>query len=392
MDFEYTEAQRLFRQELRDWLSVNHPGFSDDRIGENPDRGWEKREAWDRKLYEGGYTSGISWPVRYGGRGASVIDQLIVYQEMARAQVPGELGRGARQILGPTIIRFGTEDQKARFLPSTLRGDIRWCQGFSEPGAGSDLAGLRTAARIDGDELVISGQKTWTSLAHRADWCFLLVRTDQSAPKHKGISFVLVDMRSPGISVRPFRTCVGESDFCDVFFDDVRVPLGNAVGELHDGWNVTRIALSHERATMALSRYLIHQLEVSDFADLLAQCADRLTPQQLQRADEALGRALVASEQARLTGYWNVSHMLRGEEMGAKGSVLKVHFSQLTQQLSEAAMDLLGLAAMTTDPEVGQLGEKWFRAFLASRASGIYGGTVEIQRNIIAEQLIGLPR
>jgi len=392
MDFEYTEAQQRFRHELRDWLAVNHPGFSDDRVGEDPDGGWERREAWDRKLYQGGYTSGISWPVRYGGRAASLIDQLIVYQEMASAQVPGELGRGARQILGPTIIRFGTDQQKEQFLPSTLRGDIRWCQGFSEPGAGSDLAGLRTAARADGAVLVVNGQKTWTSLAHRADWCFLLVRTDESAPKHKGISFLLVDMRSPGITVRPFRTCAGESDFCDVFFDDVRVPIDNVVGDLHDGWNVTRTALSHERATMALSRYLIHQLEVADFRDLLAQCADGLSPQELDRADEALGRALVQSEQARLTGYWNVSHMIRGEEMGSKGSILKVHFSQLTQSLSEAAMDVLGLDALVTAPELGRLSEKWFRAFLVARASGIYGGTLEIQRNIIAEQIIGLPR
>jgi alkylation response protein AidB-like acyl-CoA dehydrogenase len=392
VDFEFTPAQEQFRQELRHWLTDNHPGFSDDRVGEDPDYGWERREAWDRRLYEGGYTSGISWPVQYGGRDASVIDQLIVYQEMARAQVPGELGRGARQILGPTIIRFGTEEQKKEFLPRTLSGEIRWCQGFSEPGAGSDLAGLRTAGLIDGEDLIINGQKTWTSLAHRADWCFLLIRTDQTAPKHRGISFVLVNMRTPGITVHPFKTCVGDADFCDVFFDDVRVPIANVVGQLNDGWNVTRTALSHERATMALSRYLIHQLEVANFCDLLRGLSDTMSPGQSERADEALGRALVASEQARLTGYWNVSHLLRGEDMGSKGSVLKVHFSQLTQRLSEAALDLLGLDILTSAPELGWLSEKWQRAFLFSRASAIYGGTNEIQRNIIAEQLMKLPR
>jgi alkylation response protein AidB-like acyl-CoA dehydrogenase len=392
VDFDYSPEEEIFRSELREWLQHNRPSFTDGGHIRDPDEQWRAGCAWDRTLYEGGYTSGANWPTEYGGRGATLIQELIIYQEMARARAPGEIGRNARQILGPTLIRYGTDEQKAYFLPRTLSGDIRWCQGFSEPEAGSDLAGLRTRATVDGDHLVISGQKIWTSLAHRADWIFMLVRTDPNVEKHRGISFILADMTSPGITVRPFRTCVGEEDFCEVFFDEVRVPLSNVVGELNAGWRITTTALSHERATMALSRYLIHQLEVAEFADLINACEDQVSPARTEQADEALGRLLVAIEQSRLTGYWNVSKLLHGEDMGSKGSVLKVHFSQLTQALSDAAMDLLEMSALTEVSSSGIPGGKWFNGFLFSRASGIYGGTNEIQRNIIADRLVNLPR
>ena len=353
---------------------------------------FEFSREWDRTLAAAGYTSGVSWPVEYGGRGATIIEQLILYQEMGRARAPVELARQGRQLLGPTIIEWGTARQKRDFLPKILSGEWYFCQGFSEPEAGSDLASLRTRAVVDGGTLVVNGHKIWTSRAHRADWIFALVRTDSSGDKHHGISFVLIDMRSPGISAVPFRTCTGSDDFCEVFFVDVAVPIDNVIGPINAGWRIVGTALAHERATMGLGRYLIHRLEVAQLRDLVTAMSDLVSPSTLEGADERLGRCLVDLETLRLTGYWNVSQMLRGEEFGAKGSILKLHYSLLTQAIGEAAMDLLDIGGMVGLPGLAGLADTWGRQFLEARAATIYAGTSEIQRNIIAERLMGLPR
>jgi alkylation response protein AidB-like acyl-CoA dehydrogenase len=395
VDFSYTDKEEGFRLEVRAWLESSRPNGwvngrrTDGGAGEDD---FEFRRAWDRTLFAAGYTSGIAWPIEYGGRGASVIDQLILYQEMGRAKSPIEMARQGRQLLGPTIIAWGTDAQKAEFLPGILSGERYFCQGFSEPDAGSDLASLRTRAIVDGDTLVVNGQKTWTSEAHRADWIFALVRTDSSGDKHHGISLVLIDMQTPGITAAPFRTCTGNLSFCNVYFDDVTVPVGNVIGTLDDGWRVVGTALSHERATMGLGRYLIHRLEVAELRDLVNACAGLCSEYAVTRAEEALGRCLVDLETLRLTGYWNVSKMLRGEDFGSKGSILKIHYSELTQAIGAAALELLDVGVGADLPELAGIAAQWRQQFLESRAASIYAGTNEIQRNIIAERLIGLPR
>jgi alkylation response protein AidB-like acyl-CoA dehydrogenase len=395
MDFSYTEAEEAFRREVRSWLSANLPAgwSSGKRNGPGDTTGdFEFQRAWDRTLATAGYTSGISWPVDYGGRGASIIEQLILYQELGRAQAPSELARQGRQLLGPTLIEWGTEEQKRKFLPPILSGEWYFCQGFSEPEAGSDLAGLRTRAEVDGQTLVVNGHKIWTTQAHRADWMFGLVRTDASGGRHHGISFVLIEMSSPGIEAVPVRTCTGGQDFCEVFFTDVRVPIENVIGPLNDGWQIVVSSLSHERATMGLGRYLIHRLEVSALRDLVAEMADVVDPHTLARADEQLGRCAIELEAFRLTGYWNVSKLLRGEDFGAKGSILKLQYSHLTQAIGEAAVELLDIGAASGSSRMSGRAEQWGLQFLESRAASIYAGTSEIQRNIVAERLMGLPR
>src|SRR5712691_5042005 len=258
MNFDFTAEQEAFRKEVRQWLETNLPddlrgrAFAASRADHEEVR---KLRAWQKTMFEAGYI-GIDWPREFGGRGASLIDVIILYQEMARAESPQIVNRGGVSMLGPTLMKHGTPAQQTRFLSKILSADEMWCQGFSEPNAGSDLANLQTRAVRDGDDFVVNGQKVWTSMAHVADWCFLLVRTDPAAAKHKGISFLLVDMKSPGITIRPLRQITGEAEFNEVFFDNVRVPVENLVGKLNEGWSVALTTLAYERDLLTFIRHI----------------------------------------------------------------------------------------------------------------------------------------
>ena len=258
MDFDFSEREEAFRKEVRAWLEANLPddlrgtAFAASRAGHDEVR---KLRAWQKRMCEAGYV-GIDWPREFGGRGATLTEQIILFQEMARAESPQFVNRGGVSMLGPTLMKFGTPAQQKWFLPRILTADDLWCQGFSEPNAGSDLANLQTRAVRDGDAFVVNGQKVWTSMAHVADWCFLLVRTDPAAAKHKGISFLLVDMRTPGITIRPLRQITGEAEFNEVFFDNVRVPAENLVHKLNEGWAVAITTLAYERDLLTFIRHI----------------------------------------------------------------------------------------------------------------------------------------
>ena len=395
MDFTFTPSEEQFRLELRQWLEEHLPpgwGTPGCQYPKTYEEWVRLRRQWDRTLYAGGY-AGLSWPREYGGRGATVVEQVIYFEEIARARAPEELNRAAKLLLGPTIIHHGTEEQKRRFLPRILSADDQWCQGFSEPNAGSDLASLSTRAVRDGDTLVINGQKVWTSFATVADWIFMLVRTDPDAPKHKGITFLLADMRTPGITVRPIVQMTGSGEFCETFFDNVRVPVANVLGGLNQGWQVTATALSHERGTLAFHRHAMIRLEFDELIDM----AKRITRRGRPVIEDPLLRQRLAQchseiEMLRWTLYSNLTKRLRGEPAGSEGSIVKLYWSELYQRIVELALEILGPASQIADGALAEEGGRWQQRFLKSRGDSIHSGTNEIQRNIIGERLLGLPR
>jgi alkylation response protein AidB-like acyl-CoA dehydrogenase len=395
VDFTFTPAEEHFRLELRRWLEDHLPtgwGAPGYQYPKTYDAWVALRRQWDRTLHVGGY-AGLSWPKVYGGRGATLVEQVIYYEEVARARAPEELGRNAKLLLGPTIIHHGTEEQKKRFLPRILSGEDIWCQGFSEPNAGSDLASLATRAVSDGDDLVVTGQKVWTSNATVSDWIFMLVRTDVNAPKHQGITFLLADMRTPGITVRPIIQMTGSPEFCETFFDGARVPRSNVIGKENEGWQVTSTALSHERGTMAFHRHAMMRLEFDELLDL----ARRLRRGGRPVADDPLLRQRLAQchaelELLRWTLYRNLTRQLRGEPAGAEGSIVKLYWSELYQRINDLALEILGPASQIADGVLAEEGGRWQFRFLKSRGDSIHSGTNQIQRNIIGERLLGLPR
>jgi len=395
VDFTFTPDEERFRLELRAWLRAHlppgwgTPGYEYPKTYE----AWAAvRRQWDRTLFAGGY-AGLSWPREYGGRGATLIEQVIYFEEIARARAPEELNRAAKLLLGPTIIHHGTEAQKQRFLPRILSGDDIWCQGFSEPNAGSDLASLSTRAVRDGDTLVVNGQKVWTSFATVADWIFMLVRTDPAAPKHKGITFLLADMRTPGITVRPIVQITGSGEFCETFFDNVRVPVANVLGAVNEGWQVTTTALTHERGTLAFHRHAMIRVELDELIDLAGRLRrggrpvieEPLIRDRLVQCDSEL-------EMLRWTLYRNLTRQRDGVPAGAEGSIVKLYWSELYQRITELALDVLGPASQIAGGALAEEGGRWPFRFLKSRGDSIHSGTNQIQRNIIAERLLGLPR
>jgi alkylation response protein AidB-like acyl-CoA dehydrogenase len=395
MDLRDTPAQARFRETVRAWLRANLPEGWGTPAWRGPGSAAERvafARAWQRRLFDGGW-AGLDWPAEYGGRGAGPLEHVIYLEEYARAEAPDliQISVGT-SLVGPVLIAHGTPAQRERHLPAILRGEEIWCQGFSEPGAGSDLASLRTRAELDGDAFVVSGQKIWTSFAQHSDACILVVRTDPEAPKHRGLSFLLVDMRSPGITVRPLRELTGEAWFNEVFFDRVRVPCRNLVGELHGGWDVVVTTLAHERGTSAQHARLAVELEK------LAALARR-TPRGARPASEdPLVRQKLAAFAAgvailRATAWRNASRLARTGRPGPEGSTLKLLWSELDQRVKDLALEILGPAGLVApgDPRAVE-GGAWGAAWLWSRASTIYAGTSEIQRNIIAGRVLGLPR
>jgi alkylation response protein AidB-like acyl-CoA dehydrogenase len=387
MNLDFSPEEVRFRDEVRGWLADNVPR------GHRPADGPEMRAfdvAWQRRQYDAGW-AGIAWPTEFGGRGLSTTQQLIWYEEYARAGAP-YVGVNFVGLLhgGPTLIANGDDCQKEAHLARILRGDAIWCQGFSEPGAGSDLASLRTKAVIDGDDLVVNGQKIWTSFAQWADHQELLVRTDPEAPKHKGISWVICDMNSPGITVRPIRTMAGNCEYCEVFYDNVRIPLANVVGGLNNGWRIAMSTLSFERGTGFMAEQVALATELESLIALAAEREDAQGRKLLEDRDVSRKLATLRAEVAALQAmtYAGISLNERRGAPGAESSILRLYHGLLTQRLYSLSLDVLGSESIErTDPEIG-----WTGPYLYSFSRTIGGGTAEIQRNIIAERVLGLPR
>jgi alkylation response protein AidB-like acyl-CoA dehydrogenase len=382
MNLDFSLAEREFRDEVRSWLHENVPKEP------SPPEGPEMRAfdtAWQRKQYDGGW-AGIAWPKEYGGCGLSTVEQLIWFEELAKADAPevGTMFVGLNHC-GPTLIANASEHQKAFHLPKILKGDVVWCQGFSEPGAGSDLAGLSTRAEIDGDELVVNGSKIWTSYAHLAEYQELLVRTDPNSAKHAGISWVICDMRSPGITIRPVPLSNGQHHFNQVFYDDVRIPIENVVGEINQGWTVAMSTLSFERGTA----FTLTQVMLAKWIDdLIDRAKNRSINGKLAFADSEIGRRLtkLRAEAAALRAmtYMVVSRNMRRAQPGPDGSMLKILISRLRMEANAIALDLIGADAIAMNADTG--------GFLRGLAYRVGGGTDEIQHNIVAQRVLGLPR
>jgi alkylation response protein AidB-like acyl-CoA dehydrogenase len=396
MDFSYSAEDLAFRNELRAWLGKNLPEGWGKTVFEpaDEDENARFRLEWERKLYLGGW-SGIAWPKTYGGRGATLIEQAIFAEEMARADAPEGLNIIGRNLVATTLFHHGSEAQRRRFLPKIISGEEVWCQGFSEPNAGSDLASVRCQAVREGDHFVINGQKIWTSFAQYAQWCILLVRTDAGAPKHQGISFLLVDMRSPGITIRPLRQISGESEFNETFFDDVKVPAANLVGDLNGGWKIAMTTLAYERGPEdALGRQIRFKQDLDRLLD--AACSIRRGGKAAiedAALRQRLAKSIVEVELMRLNCLRSFSKALKGTPRGPEASINKLYWSHVVQGMYETALETLGpLAPLTGNDPALPAGDRFQLGFLRSRAFTIYSGSSEIQRNIIAERMLGLPR
>jgi alkylation response protein AidB-like acyl-CoA dehydrogenase len=396
MDFDFTEQQQAFRREVRDWLAANVPadlkgrGFASSR-GEREQV--DRLRGWQRQLQRAGYV-GIDWPVAYGGRGASIMEQVILYEEMARAQAPQPLNRSGLSMLGPTLMTHGTPAQRDRHLSKILSAEEIWCQGFSEPNAGSDLANLETRAVLDGDHYVINGQKVWTSMAHVADQGFFLVRTDPTAAKHKGITFILIDMKSPGLSIRPLRQITGEAEFNEVFLDNVRVPAANVVGKVNEGWGVALTTLAYERDVLTMIRHISLRTALGRLVALARRTARDGRP---AGADPVLRQKIaslaIAERCLQLNGYRSLTRILRGRPPGPEGSTSKLFWSQVDQDLAEVATEVIGPYSQIAAPSEWAPDEgQWQFYALLARGSGIRAGTSEILRNILGERVLGLPK
>ncbi|MEN8181584.1 MAG: acyl-CoA dehydrogenase family protein [Myxococcota bacterium] len=395
MDLADSPEQARFRQEVRAWLRANLPagwGTPACRMPESLEERVAFAREWQRRLHAGGF-AGLDWPREYGGRGAGVLESLIYGEEYARARAPDLILLAVGlHLVGPTLIAHGSEAQKSRFLAPILDGRDLWCQGFSEPGAGSDLAALRTRGEVCGDEIVVTGQKIWTSFAQAADCCMLVVRTDPGSSRHRGLSFLVVDMKSPGISVRPLREMTGEAWFNEVFFDGVRVPREHLVGELHRGWEVVITTLSVERGTSAQHARL--EADVKRLIELA-----RRTPRGGRRAaDDPYIRQKLAAFVAevrilRTTAYRNASRLESTGRPGPEGSTLKLACTELDQRVKDTALEILGASGLVPRGDPGAVDDGfWCYELLWSRAGTIYAGTSEIQRNILAQRVLGLPR
>ncbi|HMG43257.1 MAG TPA: acyl-CoA dehydrogenase family protein [Acidimicrobiales bacterium] len=390
MDLEVSPADATFHDEVRTWLHENAPS------GPRPRGGTPMREfdlAWQRTQWDGGW-AGVNWPVENGGRGLSLLQQVIWYEEYAKLGLPGiDTCFVGNSHAGPTLIARGSAAQRTTHLPPILRGEVVWAQGFSEPGAGSDLASLQTRATVDGDQLVVTGQKVWTSFADLADWQELLVRTDGDAPKHKGITWVICDMHSPGIEVRPIATIDGERHFAEVFYDEVRIPLANVVGDVDDGWSVAMSTLSFERGTA----FTASQVNLAETVEHLIELArERIGPDGRRPAieDDEIARRLATARAEvaalRAMTYAGVSRNARRTEPGPEGSILKLFYAETAQRVYRLAFDIIGREGLRGGPAGAS--RDWLHDYLQSYSLSIAGGTSEIMRNIIGERVLGLPR
>lgn len=391
MDFAYSAADEAFRARVRAWLAANPP--------ERPERvphdeaslaaEFARLRAWQRRLYEAGFV-GLLWPREYGGQGAPPVHQAILNEELARAGAPQLVGRVGVNNAGPTLIVYGTDAQKRRLLPPILSADEIWCQLFSEPGAGSDLAALRTRAERTTGGWRVSGQKVWTSYAQFSRWAILLARTDPAAPKHRGITYFVLDMERPGITIRPLTQITGSTEFSEVFLDDVFVADADVVGRPNDGWAIAMHTLAHERGTgFAFKEQVLQRIALGGVIEL-ARRAGRATDPIVRQAVAACWTDV---EIMRLLNCRTLARLERGEEPGPESSVVKLFWAGLTQRLHELALALEGpYAQLVADSPYAIDDGRWQLAFLWSRVASIAGGTSEVQANIIAQRVLGLPR
>jgi alkylation response protein AidB-like acyl-CoA dehydrogenase len=394
MDLNLTPQETNFRDQLRAWLQSNVPDdWERHRLRDSMEDRFRFLRTWQKRVYEAGW-AGVAWPQDYGGRGASLMEQVIFTQEMAAAGAPPLANLLGLALIGPTIIAYGTEAQKKRYLANILSGDEIWCQGFSEPNAGSDLAGLRTEALLDGDHFVVNGQKVWNSYGWAADWCALVTRSDPASQKHKGLTYLLVDMKSPGVEVRPLRQLTGESEFTELFFRDVRVPAENVLGAVGDGWNVALGTLAHERATLGVSAQIAMRRQFDRLVELsreMCRNGHRASEDPLVR--QKLAQAYVENEVLRLNQMRAVSKIVQTGAPGPEGSILKIGWSEANQRFQATAQEILGpYAQLTVGSDLAIDNGAWSYSYLRARGNTIEAGTSEIQRNIIGQHVLGLPK
>jgi alkylation response protein AidB-like acyl-CoA dehydrogenase len=391
MDYHGSVEERHFREEVRDWLHANKPN------AERPDEGEFTAQraydlGWQRTMFEGGW-SGVSWPKEYGGRGLTANEQLIWYEEYAAARAPSNSGNCTwlgMNHAGPTLMHMGTEAQKAFHLPKILKGEYAWCQGFSEPNAGSDLASLRTRGEIDGDDLVINGQKIWTSYAHLCDVQELLVRTGPPESRHRGLTWIIGDMRAPGVEIRPIRALDGHIHNCEVFYDNVRLPLSNVVGEVGEGWTTAMATLKFERGSAMFStlcEFAVNLEELIDYARACPGVAGARTAIEDSSVAERLGDFRARLQSIRAMIYLLNAADEQGVDLGPEASILMLPFSELVQQIMRFGLELFGPRGLSRNSST-----RWLDDYFMAFAITIAGGSSEIQRNVVGERLLGLPR
>ena len=390
MQLRATEPERALQQEVRTFLARER--VTSDELPHALDARIEVLREWQASCYEAGYV-GRAWPQEFGGGGRPPVEQIVVDQELAAAGAPEFVNVVGLDVLGPSLLRFGSDEQRRRYISPILRADEIWCQGFSEPEAGSDLASLRTRAVERDDHFVLSGQKTWVSWGQFARWCGVLVRTGEEGPRHRGISMLIVDMRSPGVEVRPMTQITGHAEFCELFFDDVVVPVENLLSERGHGWKIAMHTLGHERGTAALPR----QVKLRTWLDRALRVAVQreLDGRPLladDHAQAALARAFIAIEVLRHHAYRTVGEFLSGGAVGPDSSTVKLLMAEAEQQLAATALELLGPTLQHADPAEHAENEFWYETYLYSRAASVYGGTQQIQRSIIADRILALPQ
>ena len=397
MDFTLTPEQQSFRDEVRDWLGKNLPADWVARLRQGSDvprpEAYRFLSDWQRRMYEAGFV-GITWPKEYGGRGLSFMEEMILQEEMALHKAPSVLNILAIGMAGPTIIAYGTEEQKKRYPAKMLSCEEIWCQGYSEPNAGSDLAALQTRAVKDGEHYVVNGQKVWTSLAHVADWMMLLARTDPDAPRHKGITYFLVDMHSPGITVKPLKQLTGDEEFNEVYFDNVRVHDSQILGGLNNGWAVGMTTLMYERLALGFGLQVRLRIALDGLVELARHTTKNgapVTRDPVMR--QKLAQLWIDTEVFKYTGARAITKLLKGELPGPEASTGKMMWVEGHQRLQELAMEIQGPYSQIMKGSPWAVAEGlWQHTFLRSRANSIEGGTTEIQRNIIGERVLGLPK
>ena len=376
MDLTFTDSQLAFRDELRAWLESNPPGTEP----EGEDAGYNWRRDWQRKLNDGGW-AGVHWPKEYGGRGAQLMETAIFFEELGRARAPLPANVLGLLLAGPTIMTWGTDEQKERYLQPILAADEIWCQGFSEPDAGSDLAALKTRAVPDGEDWVVTGQKVWTSGAQYSKWCMLVARTDNEAAKHKGLTYFLMDMEQPGVQVVPLRQITGDPEFNELFIEEARIPGENVLGGVGNGWKVALTTLMNERAGLGFFLQVRLRQLVDELYDAAAASGDLDDP----RVADVLADLHIRTEILRLTAYRGLSVIEQFGQPGPEGSLVKWLWSETNQMLTQLAPSLVGDEALTS-------GTRWSYELLRARGNTIEGGTTEILKTIIAERVLGLPR
>jgi alkylation response protein AidB-like acyl-CoA dehydrogenase len=376
LDLTLSPNEQDFRDELRAWLDDNHPGEGP----KGDDEAFEFRREWQRKLHEAGY-AGLSWPEEYGGRGATLIEQAIFGEELTRAKAPAPVNVLGLAMGGPVVIAHGTDEQKQRYLEPILSAEEIWCQGFSEPESGSDLASLKTKAVKSNGEWVVTGQKVWTSFAHKAKWCMLVARTDPDAPKHQGLTYFLMDMEQDAVQVRPLRQITGDPEFNELFIEEARIPDENVVGGVGNGWTVAIATLMFERAGLGAGAAASVRIALGELMELARERGVADDPIVRQR----IGQLYVEAESLRLNSWRGLTQIMKKGQPGPEGSLPKWQWAEINQALTELSMDIRGDEGPASESE-------WTYRFLRARGNSIEGGTTEILKNVVAERVLGLPK